>query len=238
MLEYLIEIRRRAIKILILFGIFFTVLFFYADELFYFFVSPLIQALPNHHTLIATDVTAPLMTPIKLALNVAMLITTPIALFEVWQFISPGLYKHEKSHVKGIAVASFVLFFAGLGFCFFVVLPFILLFFANTVPNGVQYMPDMTLAIDFIVHMLLVFGLCFQVPLVCLLLTQFGLTDVSTLKTIRPYVIVSSFIIGMLLTPPDVLSQAMLALPLCLLYELGIVLSSRLSRKSGHSVTD
>lgn len=186
-------------------------------------VKPLLQALPNQDTMIATHLTSPLLIPLKLAIDLALLSTTPFALSQIWLFIAPGLYKQERFHLKTTMISSFLLFCGGVLFCFYLILPLIFQFISKTVPLGVRLMPDISYALDFITRLLLVFGLCFQVPIACLTLVRLRWVDLEGLKKIRPYIIVGSFIVGMLLTP-DVLSQTMLALPLYLLYEIGILL--------------
>lgn len=225
MLEHLIELRHRALRIVIVFLALFSFFFFYANSLFHTLVSPLLKQLPAQHTLIATRITSPVLTPVKLAADTALLCTAPFALSQLWLFIAPGLYRHERRPLVGAMLLSILLFITGLLFCFAIVLPFMFQFFAQAVPSGVQLMPDMNDAIDFITRMLILFGLCFQVPLVCTTLVRLQWLNVQTLKQIRPYVIVAAFTLGMLLTPPDVLSQVMLAVPLCLLYETGIALA-------------
>ena len=225
MFNHLLELRKRTIWVVMVFFTFCLLFFFFAPHLFHQLVSPLLQVLPTKEPLIATQITTPLFTPIKLAADAAMLCTAPFALLQIWYFASPGLYREERSRFRWAIISSLLLFAAGTLFCFYVVLPFMLQLFAHSVPVGVRLMPDITYAVDFITRMLLLFGLCFQVPLVCCLMVSFLLITVEHLKSIRPYVIVAAFTIGMLLTPPDVLSQIMLAVPLCLLYELGILLS-------------
>ncbi|CAM2741536.1 twin-arginine translocase subunit TatC [Legionella worsleiensis] len=225
MLVHLIELRRRALYTLILFGILFFLFFFIATDLFHYLVTPLLQSLPNQEGLIATQITSSVFTPLKLAADAALLLSAPFALFQLWRFISPGLYANEKKQVRGAIVLSMVLFALGMVFCFFIILPFMFQFFAHALPKGVRLMPDMAYTLDFITRMLLLFGLSFQLPLICLIITRCNLVNVMALKNSRPYVIVSAFIVGMLLTPPDVFSQLMLALPLCFLYELGIILA-------------
>lgn len=225
MLHHLIELRQRALKAVLIFMGFFLVFFLYANTLFEALASPLTHVLPAQQALIATQITAPVFTPIKLAADSALLFTVPFALMQLWLFIAPGLYRRERKPLVGAMIVSLLLFCSGLLFCFFIVLPFMFQFFAQSVPNGVRLMPDMNSALDFITRMLLLFGLCFQVPLLCMLLVRMQWVSLAQLRQIRPYVIVGAFILGMLLTPPDVLSQIMLALPLCLLYEIGIVLA-------------
>lgn len=225
MLTHLLELRRRAIYVLLFFSAFFLLFFFMAEDLFHAFMSPLLSALPNQSELIATQITSPIVTPLKLAADAALLLSGPFALFHLWRFISPGLHKNEQEQFRGAIFISVLLFFAGLTFCFYLILPFMFQFFLHALPKGVHFMPDMAYALDFITRMLLLFGLCFQIPLITLILVRLKIIEVMTLKKVRPYIIVGAFIIGMLLTPPDVFSQIMLALPLCLLYELGIILA-------------
>jgi len=225
MLNHLFELRRRALHVLTFFAALFMLFFFFAADLFHFLMMPLLHALPKQDSMIATQLTSTVLTPIKLAADAAMLATAPFALLHAWRFASPGLYRRERDNVRWAIVSSLILFAAGMLFCFYLVLPFMLQFFAGALPSGVRLMPDMGDAVDFITRMLLIFGFCFQVPLLCLLLVRLQLLEVAALKMVRPYIIVAAFIVGMLLTPPDVLSQIMLAIPLCLLYELGIVLA-------------
>ncbi|CEK12181.1 twin-arginine translocase subunit TatC [Legionella hackeliae] len=224
MLNHLIELRRRAVYVVCFFTLFFFLFFLFADNLFQTLVAPLLKALGARDALIATHITSPVLTPLKLAADAAFLCTAPFALLQLWQFIAPGLYRHERNNLRGALLMSLLLFLLGMLFCYYIVLPFMFQFFANAVPPSVRLLPDMAYALDFITRMLLIFGLCFQVPLVCLVLVRLGWVDLVLLKKIRPYVIVSAFTLGMLLTPPDVLSQVMLAVPLCLLYELGLFL--------------
>lgn len=224
MLNHLLELRQRAIQLCCCFGALFLILFYFSAELYSALVYPLLQQLPDHQGIVATRITSPVFTPIQLAVNTAMLCSTPIALFHLWRFISPGLYQTERHFLRGLLAVSFSLFLLGILFCYFFILPWMFQLFANSLPKGVRLMPDMAYTLDFITRMLLVFGLCFQVPLICLILVRLQWLSLSSLQEFRPYAIVSAFIIGMLLTPPDVLSQIMLAVPLCILYELGIVL--------------
>ena len=225
MLAHLVECRRRLLLIVGVFMVLFLGFYCISDTLFHILIKPLLQALPAGGSLIATHITTPLLTPIKLAADVALLCTLPYALWHTWQFVAPGLYREERMHLRTAIVTSVTLFFAGLLFCFYGVLPCMFSFLAHTVPNGVGFMPDMGSTIDFITRMLVTFGLCFQVPLLCMLLVRFKLMDIMALKKVRPYIYVLAFTVGMLLTPPDLLSQIMLAVPLCLLYEAGIGLA-------------
>ncbi|RUR06315.1 twin-arginine translocase subunit TatC [Legionella sp. km772] len=229
MLAHLLELRQRAIYVALCFFALFILFFFLAGDLYRLLVYPLTHLLPAQQSLIATQITAPVFTPLKLATNMALFLSLPFTLYQLWRFISPGLYQQERYSIRGIIGISIGLFIAGVLFCFYLVLPLMFQLFISAVPQGVRLMPDMTNAMDFIIHMLALFGLCFQVPVLCLLLVRIQLVRIADLKTLRPYMIVLAFILGMLLTPPDVLSQILLALPLCLLYELGILLAIYLS---------
>ncbi|MDP3269942.1 MAG: twin-arginine translocase subunit TatC [Legionella sp.] len=235
MLLHLLELRRRTILTLIWFIILFVLFFFIANDLFAFMVKPLLDSLPHHTGLIATQITSAVLTPLKLALNAAMILTSPVALYHLWCFISPGLYKTEQHLVRGAILTSMILFIIGVLFCFYFILPFMFQLFHHALPQGVQLMPDMAYALDFITRMLTIFGFCFQLPLICQVLVRMNIVPIATLKNIRPYVIVGSLIVGMLLTPPDVISQIMLAVPLYLLYEAGILLGAA-STKSLHRI--
>lgn len=224
MVTHLLEIRRRLMWVLVAFVGFFSLFFLYADYIFHFIAAPLINSLPTDHYLIATQLTSTVLIPISLAADLALVVTAPFALFQLWCFIGPGLYKREQYQIKSIIFLSLGLFSSGVLFCFYIVLPFMFQFFIQAVPPGVKMMPDMAYALNFITYMLLIFGLCFQVPLICSTLVAIEWLDLQALRRVRPYVIVAAFIVGMLLTPPDVMSQIMLAVPLCLLYELGIIL--------------
>lgn len=225
MLPHLLELRRRSLHVILFFVALFTLFFFLAPNLFHALIRPLLNVLSANDALIATQITTPVFTPIKLAADAAMLGTTPFALLHAWYFARPGLYQRESRGFFWAITCSLLLFFTGILFGFYLVLPFMFDFFARAMPAGVRLMPDMGYAVDFITRMLLIFGLCFQIPLLCMLLVRMQLLNIATLKMMRPYVIVMAFIIGMLLTPPDVLSQIMLAVPLCLLYEAGIFLA-------------
>jgi sec-independent protein translocase protein TatC len=225
MLIHLLELRRRVLYTLICFGSLFLLFFFIAADLFHWLVTPLLSSLPGQDGLIATQITSSVFTPLKLAADASLLLSAPFALYQIWCFVSPGLYKKEQDQVRGAILISLALFVGGMLFCFYLVLPFMFQFFTQALPEGVRLMPDMAYTLDFITRMLLLFGFSFQVPLICLIVVRLKIIDVASLKKIRPYIIVAAFTLGMLLTPPDVLSQVMLAVPLCLLYELGIILA-------------
>lgn len=224
MLNHLLELRRRSLHFLLAFMLMFITFFFLSSELFHLLVNPLLHRLPQSSEIIATQITAPVFMPIKLAFNAALFFSAPIALYQIWCFAAPGLYPRERLYLRGSILLSLLLFMAGVLFCYYLVLPLMFHFFTAALPKEVRLLPDLSYTLDFITRMLMLFGFCFQLPLICLTLVRCGVIQAQQLKTGRPYVIVACFTLGMLLTPPDVLSQLMLALPLCALYELGIVL--------------
>lgn len=222
-LYHLFELRRRLLRTAWVFLALFTCFFFYAGVLYSYFLSPLMHALPTGSSLLAIHVSSPVLAPLTLASNAAFILILPYLMIELWLFSLPGLYRHERSEIFGLILLSMVFFVLGLLFAYFIVLPYMFGFFASNVPKGVRWMPDMSDGLDFMTRMLAVFGLAFQMPLVCRLLLRTGLLDFETLLALRPYVIVAAFTLGMLLTPPDVLSQCILALPLWALYEVGLL---------------
>ncbi len=225
LLAHLIELRRRALLCFAAFMVFFVIFFFLAPNLFHQLIQPLLDILPKGNFVIATHITSTVFVPLKLAADAALICTAPFVLHHLWHFIAPGLYRSEREHFGWAIVSSLSLFVLGVIFCYLWVLPFMLKFFVRALPADVHLMPDMISTVNFITRMMLVFGVCFQVPLLCLTMVRMKLTTVAKLKEIRPYIIVGAFTVGMLLTPPDVLSQITLAVPLCLLYELGIFLA-------------
>lgn len=219
-LPYLIEFRERLLKSVVCVLMLFVPLFFYANPLFNYLAKPLMLHLKGQ--MIAVNVTAPLLVPIELALKVAFLLSIPYLLYQTWQFISPALFKQERGMVRSLFIASISLFYLGVAFCYWVVLPLIFSILVTTVPQGVALMPDISYYLSLTSRFFILFGLTFEVPVVVVFLVASELLTVIQLKKARPYLIVGAFTIGMLLTPPDVLSQVLLAVPLCLLYELGI----------------
>ena len=230
-LAFICELRKRLLTVLILYCILFIVFFIYSSPLFHWFVLPLLHALPKHEHMIATLITTPLLTPIHVASNLSFLCTTPYGLYHVWHYVTPALYKNEQRHLLNAILLSCALFVLGAVFCYFCILPYMFLCITNAVPHDVVFLPDMSSATAFITGMMLVFGLSFQVPLICLVMVTMKVITIEQLTVIRPYIIVSAFILGMILTPPDVISQILLAIPLWGLYELGIWLSAIKTRK-------
>lgn len=215
--------RRRALRVFLLFLFAFVTFFYLANYLFNFIIHPLLVILPNSNSLIATTVTGPVFAQLDLALNFSLLVTIPFFLYQVWLFVYPALYKKEIFGIGITIICSGLLFFLGIFSCYFLILPMIFKFFIGAIPQQVILMPDINYTIDFIFRMMLVFGLCFQLPLIMFVLVKTGLLKVSTLQHYRSHFIVIAFVIGMIFTPPDVFSQVMLALPMVVLYEIGIL---------------
>lgn len=222
-ITHLIECRKRVIRCGIVFFIVFIGLFLVDEKLYTFIAKPLLVQLPAGGQIIATEVTATFMVPMKLALVIAFIVMIPYFLHQLWGFIAPGLFKHEKRTVFPLLFSSIFLFYAGLCFAYYVICPLALGFFANSAPPGVLVMTDIRSYLDFVLTLLLSGGIAFQVPVITLALIQGGIVSVKQLSYIRPYVIVGAFIVGMLLTPPDVVSQILLALPMWGLFELGLL---------------
>ena len=230
-ISHLIELRDRLIRMLIAVGIALLVTFPFANDIYTYVAAPLIAKLPEGSTMIATQVISPFLTPFKLALVAAVFLAMPYLLYQLWAFIAPGLYRHEKRLAVPLLASSVVLFYLGMVFAYFLVFPLIFGFMAATTPEGVSMMTDISAYLDFVLALFFAFGIAFEVPIATILLVVTGLTTPDALVQKRPYVIVGAFVIGMLLTPPDVFSQTLLAVPMWLLFELGVVASRILVRE-------
>jgi len=224
-IAYLIEIRKRLLRIVIGVVLVFIGLFPFANKIYTLLAQPLLSHLPAGGQMIATAVTTPFFVPMKVAMLAAFVISLPHTLYQVWSFIAPGLYTHERRFMAPLVVASTLLFFAGMCFAYFLVFPVVFGFIAGTAPEGVAVMTDIGNYLDFVITLFMAFGIAFEVPVAVVLLVYFGLVRIETLKDIRSYVIVGAFVIGAIFTPPDVISQIMLAVPLWLLYEAGILVA-------------
>ncbi len=228
-IPHLIEFRKRVIRSIIFFLILFFGLFWKDEKLYTFIAKPLLKQLPAGGQLIATEITSPFTVPMKLALVTALILAIPYILYQLWAFVAPGLYKQEKKTILPFLIASIVLFYLGMIFAFYIICPLALGFFTHTAPQGVLVMTDIRYYLDFILLILFSSGIAFQVPVVTLALIQAGIATTQQLSYIRPYVIVGAFVLGMLLTPPDVVSQILLALPMWGLFEAGLLLSRYLN---------
>jgi sec-independent protein translocase protein TatC len=200
----------------------FICLFPWASDLYTLLAHPLLARLPKGGQMIATDVTTPFFVPLKVALMTAFLIALPYILYQIWRFVAPGLYAHEKRLVWPLIIASSLLFFCGMAFAYFIVFPVVFGFITASAPHGVAVMTDIDKYLSFVLTMFMAFGITFQVPVAIVLLVRMGFVSVEKLREVRPYVVVGAFVVGAIFTPPDVVSQSMLAIPLWLLYEVGI----------------
>lgn len=224
-IAHLIELRTRLLHSLLALLVVFLCLFPFAANLYALLAQPLLAKLPAGGQMIATDVTTPFFVPLKVALMAAFLISLPYILYQMWRFVAPGLYAHEKRLVWPLIVASTLLFFCGMAFAYFAVFPIVFGFVTAAAPQGVAVMTDIDKYLSFVIGMSLAFGMTFQVPVAVVLMVRMGIVTVSKLREIRPYIIVGAFVVGAIFTPPDVVSQFMLAMPLWLLYEAGIVVA-------------
>lgn len=222
-LSHLIELRQRLVRSAFAVLIIFLPLTFFMKQIFDLLSRPLMIALPEGTKLLATGVIAPFMVPLKVTLFVSFLFALPFVLWQAWAFVAPGLYKHEKRLAAPIIVSSVFMFLLGIAYCYFVVFGFVFKFIAGFAPESVNVAPDIEAYFSFVLGMFMAFGITFEVPIIVVLLARFGIAGVPKLKQARPYVIVGAFIMAAIFTPPDVLSQLLLAIPLCLLYELGII---------------
>ena len=225
LIEHLVELRTRIIRAALAVLIVFLVLFPWARDWYALLAEPMIAALPQGGQMIATDVVGVFLVPVKVTLMLAFLIALPVVLWQAWAFIAPGLYQHEKSLAVPLMVASLGLFAAGMAFAYFVVFPSVFAFMAAIAPEGVAWMTDIDKYLSFVLTTFLAFGLTFEVPVVVIVLVRMGIVSLEKLRAWRPYVIVGAFVIGAIFTPPDIMSQVLLAVPLWLLYELGLLLA-------------
>jgi sec-independent protein translocase protein TatC len=235
LVAHLTELRDRLLRALLAVLLVFICLFPFANEIYTFVSEPLRALLPPGTSMIATEVASPFLTPFKLTLVAAIFIAIPFVLYQVWSFIAPGMYRHEKRLAIPLLVSSIALFYAGAAFAYFVVFPLIFAFFTSVGPEGVTIMTDINSYLDFVLKLFFAFGLAFEIPIAAVLLIWSGITTPDALARKRPYIIVGCFVLGMLLTPPDIISQSLLALPMWLLFELGVYFG-RFIKRSGDTV--
>lgn len=233
LISHLVELRNRLLRAVLAVLLVFLCLFPWAKDLYSILARPLLLALPQGGQMIATDVVGVFLVPMKVALLVAFVIALPYVLYQAWAFVAPGLYTHERKLVLPLVATSSILFLVGMAFAYFVVFPVVFKFMASIAPEGVAWMTDIEKYLSFALSTFIAFGVTFEVPVVVIVLVRMGVVSVAKLREIRPYVIVGAFVVGAIFTPPDVLSQLMLAIPLCILYELGIIASALLVRRSG-----
>ena len=224
-LSHLFELRNRLIRALLSIGLVFVCLFPWAKELYALLAQPLLATLPQGGQMIATDVVGVFLVPMKVALMVAFLVALPYVLYQIWAFVAPGLYANEKRLAIPLLTASVALFFIGMAFAYFLVFPTVFGFMAKVAPEGVAWMTDIEKYLSFVMSTFIAFGVTFEVPVIVIVLVRMRIVELAKLKEWRSYVIVGSFVVAAIFTPPDVISQFMLAVPLCLLYELGMLMA-------------
>ncbi|MCU7845445.1 MAG: twin-arginine translocase subunit TatC [Candidatus Thiodiazotropha sp. (ex Monitilora ramsayi)] len=225
LVSHLIELRDRVLRMVLVVLAIFLVLFPFANDLYTAIAGPMREALPVGSTMISTKPIDPFLIPFKLSLQLAIFIAVPFILYQFWAFVAPGLYKHEKKLVIPLLISSTLLFYLGMAFAYFVVFPLVFTFLASTAPEGVEVATDMGSYLDFVMTLFFAFGVAFEVPIATIILVWMGITTPEKLRQKRPYVIVGAFVVGMFLTPPDIISQTLLALPMWVLFELGIIFS-------------
>lgn len=236
-IDHLIELRDRMLRMVIAILLMFLCMFPFSEEIFSYFAKPLLSLMPQGTSMIATSVTSPFLVPFKLVLMLSVLVALPYLLYQIWAFIAPGLYKHEKKLIGPLVASSVLLFYCGIAFAYYVIFPIMFKFFISVSPAGVEVMTDIGSYLDFILAIFLAFGIAFETPVATFLLVQVGVTTPEALAKKRPYIIVAVFVVGMLLTPPDVISQSLLAIPMWMLFEAGL-LASRIVRKRGQEAQD
>jgi len=225
LLDHLIELRDRLLHMVVAVLILFLVLFPFSEQIFSTVAQPLLALMPDGTSMIATSVTSPFLVPFKLVLLLAVLLAVPYLLHQLWAFVAPGLYSHEKKLAAPLLISSVLLFYCGIAFAYFVVFPLLFAFFIAVAPEGVAVMTDIGQYLDFIIAIFFAFGIAFEVPVATFLLILAGVTTADDMAKKRPYIIVGAFVIGMMLTPPDVISQSLLAVPMWALFEIGLIMS-------------
>ena len=238
LLYHLIELRDRLLRMVLVVAVLFVVLMPFSNTLFSMLSGPLLAHMPEDGSMIAIEVASPFLIPFKLTLFLAVFIAIPYVLYQLWSFVAPGLYKHERRLVVPLLVSSTLLFYAGAAFAYFVVFPLVFAFFTAAAPEGVSVMTDISRYLDFVLTLFFAFGAAFEVPVVTVLLVMTGMTTQQALREKRPYVIVGAFVLGMILTPPDVISQTLLAVPVWLLFEMGLYFSGWFVRNRENVQTD
>jgi sec-independent protein translocase protein TatC len=229
--DHLLELRSRLLNVVVGVLVVFLGLFYFANEIYEYVSKPLMETLPEGGQMIATDVASSFFAPFKLTMVLSIFIAMPFILYQIWAFIAPGLYKNEKRLVIPLMFGSTLLFYGGIAFVYYVVFPIIFAFFTSVAPEGVNIATDITSYLDFVLKLFFAFGIVFEIPIVIILLCWTGFTNPDSLRAKRPYVVVGAFVVGMLLTPPDIISQTLLAVPMLLLFELGVFIATLYQKK-------
>ncbi len=224
-LQHLVELRSRLLKACLAVFVVLLALLPFSRRLYETLASPLLAQMPEGSSMIAIDVASPFLTPFKLTLLIAVMVAIPIVLYQLWAFVAPALFKHEKKLARPLLLSSVLLFYAGCAFAYFVVFPLVFGFLTRVAPEGVEVMTDISKYLDFVMTLFIAFGITFEVPIATIIMVATGITTADKLASWRPYIVVGAFALGMILTPPDVISQTLLALPMWILFEIGIVFS-------------
>ncbi|MGD8572585.1 MAG: twin-arginine translocase subunit TatC [Gammaproteobacteria bacterium] len=236
--SHLVELRDRLLRAVMAVLIIFLCLFAFANDLYTFLAEPLLRHMPQGTSMIATEVASPFLTPFKLTLVLSVFVAMPVILYQLWAFVAPGLYQTEKKLIVPLLVSSTFLFYLGMAFAYYVVFPLVFGFLTNVAPEGVAVMTDISRYLDFVLKLFFAFGIAFEVPIATILVIWAGITTAESLAAKRPYIIVIAFVVGMLLTPPDVISQTLLALPMWLLFEIGLIMSKLYTKKPAEEETE
>ena len=231
LMSHLVELRDRVVRMMVAILVLFVGMFYWANDIYIYLAEPLTRHLPEDANMIAIDVASPFLTPFKLVLMLAVFLAMPVILYQMWAFVATGLYSNEKRIAGPLLVSSILLFYAGVAFAYYVVFPLVFGFLTSTAPEGVEVMTDISRYLDFVLTLFFAFGVAFEIPIAVVLLVWTGAVKPKAMRDKRAYVIVGAFVIGMLLTPPDIISQTLLALPMWLLFEVGVFLGERFAPK-------
>lgn len=229
--DHLLELRNRLLRAVLGVLVVFCCLVYFAQDIYQYLAQPLLQTMPAGSQMIATDVASPFFAPFKLTIVLSVFLAMPYILYQMWSFIAPGLYRNEKRLIAPLMLGSTILFYSGIAFAYFIVFPVVFAFFTSVAPEGVVIATDISSYLDFVLKLFFAFGAAFEIPIAVVLMCWTGMTSPNSLRNKRPYVVVGVFVIGMLLTPPDIISQSMLAIPMLLLFELGIIIASLYSKE-------
>lgn len=236
--QHLVELRDKLLNSFVVLIIVFVILFPFANDIYTFVAQPLLNSIPGETKLISIGVISPFLTPLKLALTFALYISMPFIIYQIWSFIAPALYKKEKRFIVPLVVSTGLLFYSGVLFAFYIVFPVIFSFLAGVGPSVVNFTPDIQFYLDFALKVSFAFGIAFQVPIATIILVKFGIASVEGLRKNRPFIVIGAFVVGMLLTPPDIISQTMIAIPMWILFEIGLLVASRISKNVDDSSDD
>jgi sec-independent protein translocase protein TatC len=224
--DHLLELRTRLLHAVLGVLVVFCCMIYFAQDIYQYVAQPLLEVMPTGTQMIATDVASPFFTPFKLTIVLAIFITMPFILFQIWSFIAPGLYQNEKRLIVPLMIGSTFLFYGGIAFAYYIVFPVAFAFFSSVAPEGVTIATDISSYLDFVLKLFFAFGAAFEIPIAIILMCWTGMTSPDSLRAKRPYIVVGAFVMGMLLTPPDIISQTMLAVPMLILFEVGVIIAS------------